>query len=284
MKIFTSLNRLWPRGRLLRAVGLATVMGALLAAVISCSSISNQVVALPNVPGQNTFGSSECEQCHEEICRSFKTADHAGLMAEGPNAKDVGCESCHGPCSLHEDSGGDVKTPYSFTPGRPLPAGLGGLTPGMSPARATETVCYQCHADVRGQFELPSHHPVPEGRMDCIRAIRRTRAVRAPAAAPPCLPRKKIVCNAIRPSAVLMCLNTRRCVKDAPPVIPPTAASMPNCSPNATPTYASNATSSRLRTEPSSSVVRITRCACNRAAAGPRGATKPSTARASTRH
>jgi DmsE family decaheme c-type cytochrome len=34
-------------------------------------------------------------------------------------------------------------------------------------ARATETVCYQCHADVRGQFSLPSHHPVPEGRLSC---------------------------------------------------------------------------------------------------------------------
>ncbi len=102
-----------------------------------------------------------------KICKDFKTADHARLMREGPNAMDVGCESCHGPCSLHSDSGGDVKPPYSFTPGRPLPAGLAGTTPGMSPARAKETVCYQCHADVRGQFELPSHHPVPEGRMDC---------------------------------------------------------------------------------------------------------------------
>jgi len=153
-----------------RARVVVVVAGAagLLLAGISCSSISRQAVALPNVPGAKYIGSSECEQCHDEIYRGFKTADHARLMTAGPNAKDVGCESCHGPCSLHSDSGGDVKPPYSFTPGRQQTAGLGGLTPGLSPSRPKETVCFQCHADVRGQFELPSHHPVPEGRMTCI--------------------------------------------------------------------------------------------------------------------
>jgi len=145
----------------------AAGMIMLVLAAISCSTVNNQAVALPDVPGAKYIGSSECEQCHDEIYKGFKTADHARLMTEGPNAKDVGCESCHGPASLHADSGGEVKTPYAFSPGRPIPAGLAGTTPGMSPARAKETVCYQCHADVRGQFELPNHHPVPEGRMEC---------------------------------------------------------------------------------------------------------------------
>ena len=60
-----------------------------------------------------------------------------------------------------------MKPPYSFTSGRPQPNSLGARL-AVLPARTKETVCYECHADVRGQFNLPSHHPVPEGRMTCI--------------------------------------------------------------------------------------------------------------------
>ena len=138
----------------------------LLFGVISCRTVNRSVVVLPNVPGANYIGSKECEQCHEEIYRGFATADHARLIADGPNAKNAGCESCHGPASLHAESGGEVKPPYGFTPGRPQTSSQGARL-AVQPARATETVCYQCHGDVRGQFNLPSHHPVPEGKLSC---------------------------------------------------------------------------------------------------------------------
>ena len=141
-------------------------MVLLVGAVISCSSVHRTVVVLPNVPGATYIGSKECEQCHDKIYRDFATADHARLLAPGPNALNAGCESCHGPCSLHSESGGEVKPPYSFASGRPTPAGYGARLE-LQPARALETACYQCHADVRGQFNLPSHHPVPEGRLSC---------------------------------------------------------------------------------------------------------------------
>jgi len=157
-----------PRDRRGRNLALASGAVVLLLAAISCSTVSRQVVMLPDVPGAKYIGSKECEQCHEEIYRGFQTADHSRLIAEGPNALNAGCESCHGPASLHSDSGGEIKPPYSFTAGRPEPASVEAL-PGVPPARATETVCYQCHADVRGQFQLPSHHPVPEGRMSCTK-------------------------------------------------------------------------------------------------------------------
>jgi predicted CXXCH cytochrome family protein len=167
------IKNIFLRPRLPRRLGgrlllLAAGVAALLLAGLSCGTLDRQAVALPDVPGAKYIGSSECEQCHDDICRDFKTADHAGLMARGRNALDAGCESCHGPCSLHSDSGGDVKPPYSFSPGRPQSSGLAGPVMGVTPPSATETVCYQCHPDVRGQFELPSHHPVPEGRMDCV--------------------------------------------------------------------------------------------------------------------
>jgi len=142
-------------------------VGAVLSlAAISCRTVNRAVVMLPNVPGAKYIGSKECEQCHEELYRTFQTADHARLISDGPNALNAGCESCHGPASLHSDSGGEVKPPYSFTAGRPAANGFGALL-STPPARAREQVCFTCHADVRGQFNLASHHPVPEGNMTC---------------------------------------------------------------------------------------------------------------------
>jgi predicted CXXCH cytochrome family protein len=153
--------------RLRRWLGLGAGMLVLALAAISCMTVNRSVVLLPQVPGANYIGSAECEMCHDEIYRDFKTADHARLIAAGKNGLEAGCESCHGPASLHSDSGGEVKPPYSFTSGRPQSAGLG-ARPARVDARAVENVCYTCHADVRGQFNLLSHHPVPEGRMSCI--------------------------------------------------------------------------------------------------------------------
>jgi predicted CXXCH cytochrome family protein len=167
MKTVPFLHRLLPRSQWLRGAVAVAAAGLLLVAAISCSSISHRAVALPDVPGAHYVGSADCEQCHDEIYKNFKTADHARLIARGKNGLDAGCESCHGPASLHEDSGGDVKPPYSFTAGRPQPAALSGRFP-VETARAVENTCFKCHMDVRGQFNLPSHHPVPEGRMSCV--------------------------------------------------------------------------------------------------------------------
>ena len=149
-----------------RALVLAAGTMVLFLAVISCQTVTRSVVVLPDVPGAKYIGSKECEQCHDKIYRDFATADHARLIAPGPNALSAGCESCHGPASLHSESGGEVKPPYSFTAGRPQ-SGSYGAQVLVGPARSTETVCFRCHLDVRGQFSLPSHHPVPEGRMSC---------------------------------------------------------------------------------------------------------------------
>lgn len=151
----------WKRGLLLLTLG-----SALSLAVISCRTVNQSVVMLPNYPGAKYIGSKECEQCHEEIYKGFQTADHSRLIADGPNALNAGCESCHGPASVHSDSGGETRPPYSFTAGRPQSTSYGAML-STPTARATETVCFTCHADVRGQFSLPSHHPVPEGRMTC---------------------------------------------------------------------------------------------------------------------
>jgi predicted CXXCH cytochrome family protein len=148
------------------SLALCVALLALLSMVPSCETVHRAVVELPQVPGAKYIGSKECEQCHDKIYREFATADHARLIAPGPNAINAGCESCHGPCSLHSDSGGEVKPPYSFAAGRPTTSSYGARID-VEPPRSAETACFQCHMDVRGQFNLPSHHPVPEGRLKC---------------------------------------------------------------------------------------------------------------------
>jgi predicted CXXCH cytochrome family protein len=170
IKDFTmNLNLLmlnWLRRGWRRAAVTAGAFALLLGTAISCQTVSRSVVNLPEVPGAKYIGSKECEQCHDKIYRDFATADHARLIAPGQNAINAGCESCHGPCSLHSESGGETKPPNSFTAGRPPASSFGARFP-MDRPRSTQTACFQCHANVRGQFQLPSHHPLPEGRMNC---------------------------------------------------------------------------------------------------------------------
>jgi len=101
----------------------------------------------PAIPGAEFVGMEECETCHDEITRDFKTSDHARMQAKGPNVPDLGCEGCHGPGSLHVESGGGAGTI---------------VNPGKTP-----DTCFNCHLNVKAQFNLPYAHPVLGGKMSC---------------------------------------------------------------------------------------------------------------------
>lgn len=125
------------------AIALLSVWGVLL---VACALNGDRtLLAPPSVPGATFVGSKDCQQCHEPITSHFADATHAKLMLADSKVKNVGCESCHGPGSLHSKQGG-------------------GTTNIVNPARHPET-CYQCHLDKRGEFALPHAHPL--GKVSC---------------------------------------------------------------------------------------------------------------------
>ncbi len=121
----------------------------LLAAVaVSCATSNNRgIVMPPSIPGATYVGSDACNQCHDQIDKHFAGSAHAALTTAGPNAVNVGCESCHGPASTHVESGGAVRTI-------------------INPDRNPDT-CFHCHTHLRAQFALPNRHPVGDGRLGC---------------------------------------------------------------------------------------------------------------------
>lgn len=115
--------------------------------LISCGTTSRTIMAPVSIPGATFIGTEGCAECHEDVVRDFRTADHAKLQAKGDNAIDMGCESCHGAGSKHQESGGAAGTI-------------------INPDKSPET-CFQCHLDTKAQFSLPFSHPVLSGKMTC---------------------------------------------------------------------------------------------------------------------
>jgi len=135
------------------AVGLALCagLGALALLVESCSTVDRTVVAPPMIEGATFVGDKLCVDCHANITRAFPASTHARLRLGG--GKDVGqhgCESCHGPASKHVAIGGAGREKFIINPGKDPQS------------------CYECHLEINAEFHLPQHHPVTEGKMNCV--------------------------------------------------------------------------------------------------------------------
>ena len=144
-------------------------------------------------------GSETCLTCHADIGKNFPENPHSrlALMHDG---KGLTCESCHGPGQAHVESGGDpTKVVFNFNKMSPQQIDTRCLTchAGAHPdfersphakagvsclschsvhkamvsdnllKQAQPQLCETCHADVKGQFDMPFHHPVNEGVVKC---------------------------------------------------------------------------------------------------------------------
>lgn len=116
----------------------------------SCSTTPTALLEAPAIPGATFVGNEACVDCHAQIVRQFPTSAHARIHLENSRAAgQTGCESCHGPGSLHVASGGGR--------GRFI------INPGKDPS-----ACFECHRSLQAQFQLPQHHPVLEKHMNCV--------------------------------------------------------------------------------------------------------------------
>ncbi len=148
-------------------------------------------------------GNDVCKTCHAEIWSNFYKNPHFKSIAMGNTPPDrTGCEGCHGPAQAHVAAGGGKTTiPHAFSLMQPRAVledcltchakdlsksniqrsqhTLNGVactschsihhstTAKFLLAKKQNETCYGCHANIRAQFEMPSHHRINEGFMQC---------------------------------------------------------------------------------------------------------------------
>ena len=150
-------------------------------------------------PSTSDFvGLEACATCHDEVAKKFASNPHA-LLALEHGGKGISCEACHGPGKAHVDGSGDItkifnpaKATSKEVDARCLECHQGqhsnfersghgeanvscvschsvhATTITEHLLKASEpTLCFQCHTDVKPQFNMPFHHKVEEGLMKC---------------------------------------------------------------------------------------------------------------------
>lgn len=184
-------------------LGLILVVFASSAALIGKSRPGDTVSPPPPAPQASDYvGGDTCLGCHD-IEEAFKKNPHYKRWNETSRPwSERGCESCHGPGKEHVEGGGDVTKIFNFKKASAQKisdtclschlqqeerANFLGSEHGLNSVACTEchsvhtphvqqallqarvpALCYQCHNEVRVEFNKPFHHKVDEGLMSCI--------------------------------------------------------------------------------------------------------------------
>ena len=147
-------------------------------------------------------GSAACKTCHPDVWATFYRNPHyKTLVSEKTPVESKGCEGCHGPGKAHIEARGGKATIKAFSV-MPQKAVLDNCltchakdvgraeirrsqhtladvvctnchsihktaTPKFLLAKTQANLCYDCHAPVRAQFNMPFKHRVNEGVIQC---------------------------------------------------------------------------------------------------------------------
>lgn len=171
----------------MKARSLLPVLLALLLGWLPSFAVTSAEVPMEN----NAFiGSEACFDCHDAADLNMGFNVHLRIESFEVQGREVGCEGCHGPGKLHmEESDPELIRGFAAddTYGDEVcmdchatknlaewHANIHALE--QVGCRSCHTVhetkdpnlaCVECHADSVAQFQLPSHHPVREGKMTC---------------------------------------------------------------------------------------------------------------------
>ena len=149
-----------------------------------------KAVSIPTIQGAEYVGSETCGDCHDELLATFKSSVHGRLAPFEAVGVKKGCESCHGPGSIHAEEG-DPETILRFgelnfaekseiclqchvkhywrTSEHPLNGNgctdchkVHGKKEEKLLVKSEPKLCYDCHQDIRMKTVYPSHHPIWE--------------------------------------------------------------------------------------------------------------------------
>jgi len=140
-------------------------------------------------------GDDTCLECHDEVGAKMADSMHVRLADHEFDTANR-CESCHGAGQMHVESAGETPMPHNFSEetmaadtlaacvschngGSTMTwhdsahSAAGVLCMDCHDVKApyakmdSAALCNECHADQNAKFNLPSHHPVREGFMEC---------------------------------------------------------------------------------------------------------------------